>query len=124
MSSVLALIAPQTAGDLAIYYLFWVLLYLAINVIWDIRTPHTEPFHIAHLGSKKTQTLFSAASFASSLLILVGLLDKDTMRVAGDTFVPIMLAGFSGVLFGVSEICPYKPSTKVFGPPAPGSHPL
>lgn len=102
-------VAPQTAADLPVFYLFWVLLYLTINIVWDVRTAQTPAFHLSHLGLK-TPVAFNAASFASSLLILIGLVDKDVMKVAGDTLLPIMLAGLSGIFFGLSEICPYKPN--------------
>lgn len=104
----MALLAPQTTGDLPIFYLFWVLLYLTINIVWDVRSGRTPTFHVSHL-SQKTPVAFNAASFASSLLLIVGLCDKDTMKVAGDTFVPILLAGLAGLFFALSEICPYKP---------------
>ena len=102
------MIAPASAQDLPVFYLFWVLLYLAINVIWDIRSSKTPEFHWAHF-SGKSPVAYSAASFASSLLLLVGLANPATMKVAGDTMVPVMLAGFSGIFFGLSEMCPYKP---------------
>ena len=110
------LLAPQNTGELPVFYLFWVVLYLAINIIWDIFSGRTPEFHLANLGQKSSVT-FNAASFASSLLLVVGLCDKDTMKVAGDTIVPILLAGLSGVMFALQEICPYKPQR--LGPPAP-----
>lgn len=109
-------IAPQNVQELPIFYLFWILTYLAVNIIWDIRSGRTPPFHVSHL-SGKTTVAFNAASFTSSLLIVVGLFDKETMKVAGDTMLPLVLAGLSGVFLSLSEICPYKPEK--FGPPTP-----
>lgn len=104
----LSLVAPNSTAEVAVFYLFWVLLYLAINIIWDIRSSKTPDFHFAHL-SKKTAVAFNAGSSASSMLLIAGLFNPPTMKVAGDTMVPIMLAGLSGVLFGLSELCPHKP---------------
>ena len=103
-----SIIAPQTVQEPPIFYLFWILAYLTVNIVWDIRSGRTPPFHVAHM-SAKTTVAFHDASFTSSLLIVVGLLDKDTMKVAGDTMLPLVLAGLSGVFFSVSEICPYRP---------------
>lgn len=101
-------LAPATQHDLPIFYLFWVLLYLSVNVIWDIRSQRTPDFHVS-LFAQKTPVAFNAASFASSLLLLIGLVSPPTMKLAGDTMLPIMMAGLSGVFFGIAEVCPYKP---------------
>lgn len=85
------------------------LLYGGINLLWDIRTTKTPPFHITKI-SGKVGVLHNAATFASSLLVMVGLFDERVRQLAGDTVVPLLLAGFSGLLVTLSEICPYKPS--------------
>lgn len=102
------ILTPHSAAELPVFYLFWVLLYLAINIIWDIRSLRTPEFHMSMLGNKTT-VAFNAASFASSLLLVVGMADPKTLKAAGDTMLPILLAGSSGVLFGLAEVCPYKP---------------
>lgn len=105
-------IAPQTAAELPVFYLVWVLAYLIINVVWDIFSGRTPEFHISNMG-QKTPTAANAASFASSLLLIIGLVDKDTMKVAGDTLIPILLSGLSGMFFAIQDICPYKPEKVV-----------
>lgn len=115
----MSIIAPQTPGEVPVFYLFWVALFCAINIIWDVRSGRTPAFHIGNLG-QKTPVAFSAASFVSSLLLLIGLLDKATMKVAGDTYVPILLAGMEGSLIALQDLRPYKPPVPpVAGPPAP-----
>lgn len=84
------------------------LLYGGINVSWDIRTTKTPPFHITKMGAK-VGVLHNAATFASSLLVVVGLFNEHVRQIAGDTVVPLLLAGGSGLLVTLSEICPYKP---------------
>lgn len=99
--------APQNIQQLPVFYLFWILVYLTVNVVWDIRSSRTPPFHIAQL-SAKTTVAFNAASFTSSLLIVMGLFDKKVMQLAGDTMLPLVLAALSGILFSLAELCPYK----------------
>lgn len=43
-----------------------------------------------------------------------------TMKMAGDTYVPILLAGMAGSFIALQDLRPYKPSAPpVAGPPAP-----
>lgn len=104
--------APETIRQLPIYYLFWIILYLTINIIWDIRSTRTPKFHFGHLGSK-VGALYNAAAFASSLLLFVSLLDDATRKLAGDTVAPIVLAALSGLLVALAELCPYKVDREV-----------
>ena len=65
--------------------------------------------------SKFFKTLLAAAVVAGTFsqgavaAEVAGVKYDDTMKVAGDTMLPLVLAGLSGVFFSVSEICPYKP---------------
>jgi hypothetical protein len=44
-----------------------------------------------------------------SLLLLLSLFSSDTAKIVGDTMVPIILAGFAGVLHSIGDLCPYSP---------------
>ncbi|MGX1321800.1 hypothetical protein AB7M17_005253 [Bradyrhizobium sp. USDA 377] len=98
---------PSNSSELAAYYLFWISLYLIVNVIWDVKTKRTPAFHLDRF-KEKGDVLFSASSFCSSLLILVGLLSPTVRQLGKDTIVPLALAGFSGLIRAVPAICPYK----------------
>jgi hypothetical protein len=43
---------PSDQGQLAVCFLFWVGLFLVVNVGWDIGTPKTPKFHIARMKDK------------------------------------------------------------------------
>lgn len=103
-----ALVQPASTDQLTTFYFFWVTAYAATNILWDIRTDRTPGFHVSDLGGK-VGVLFNAATFASSLLVLLSVFDADVRKIAGDAVVPLLIAGFSGVFVALGEICPYKP---------------
>lgn len=100
-------LAPSNSADLATYYLFWISLFLGINVLWDVFTSRTPSFHMERL-TEKGDVLFSAASFCSSLLIITGFISPHVQQLSRDTMVPLILAGFSGIIKTLPAICPYK----------------
>lgn len=100
-------LTPSNSAELGIYYLFWISLFLGINVIWDVCTSRTPSFHLERL-TEKGDVLFSAASFCSSLLIITSFLSTNVQQLSRDTMVPLILAGFSGILKAFPAICPYK----------------
>lgn len=101
------MIVPADKAGLAVYYLFWILLYAAIALAADFRSPNTPSFRLGDLRHKHG-TLYNAASFASSLLILSGMFSASVRTVAGDTIVPLLLAGMSGMFMAVSDLDPRK----------------
>ncbi len=102
---------PPDSQHVVIYYLFWLVLFLSINVFWDIRTQKTPPFHLDHL-KEKVPVLYDAATFCSSLLIITGMASHSVQALARDTTLPLLLAGFSGLLRSLPVLCPYKPEKK------------
>jgi hypothetical protein len=101
------LIFPLRSGAIAEFYALWITLFLAINIFWDIFSKRTEAFHPGHL-SEKVDTLFSATTFASSLFLLLTLFHADELKFSGGEKVPLIIAGFSGVLVSVKYLCPYE----------------
>lgn len=97
---------PHTKGELVKFYFLWITVYMAIHMIWDAVTRHTPPFHFGSMGGK-ISTLFGASTLASSILLLTGLVDGITEKMIGDTVLPLLLAGMSGMLVGLSGLCPY-----------------
>ena len=100
-------LTPANPADLAVFYLFWISLFLGVNVAWDIATSRTPEFHLDRL-KEKGDVLFSAASFCSSLLIIVSFLSMSVQQLSRDTMIPLILAGFSGLIRAFPAICPYK----------------
>jgi hypothetical protein len=99
---------PIDNSQLGIFYFFWIVLYVGINFFWDWRSPHTPPFHIAHVG-EKLSVLYNASTLASSILLISSVFNKEVQKVAGDAVAPIVLASMSGFLVGLSGLSPYKP---------------
>lgn len=98
--------APQTAGDVGIFYFLWITLFLVINIVWDIVSTNTGSFHIVNLRDKLA-TLHSATFFCSSLLMLMAVWEPNVWLLAKETYVPIILAGASGILSSLPYLCPY-----------------
>ena len=98
--------APAAPEHIGVFYLFWMSLFISINIIWDIRSKYTESFHISKM-SNKTAVVYNAATFCSSFLLLLAVFQPPARVLAGDVFVPLALAGFSGVTQSIGAICPY-----------------
>ena len=93
---------------MSVYYLIWISIFFCINTIWDIITSKTPKFHIANMKDRM-DVLYGASTFCSSLLILMGLVSPTVRQLSKDTIVPLILAGFAGILRGIPALCPYKP---------------
>jgi hypothetical protein len=106
------LFTPANVGELPQFYLFWILAYCGINILWDIRTTKTPAFHVTRLNGK-VSVLHNAATFTSSFMIIVGMFDPNVGKLAGETMIPLLLAGLSGIIVTIGEICPYKPSREI-----------
>jgi hypothetical protein len=98
---------PSDVGEMAGFYFVWMAFFLVVNVIWDIRTQRTPPFHMDRF-KEKYDVVYNAATFCSGLLILVGLVSPTVRQLAKDTTVPLILAGFASLLRALPAICPYK----------------
>lgn len=59
--------------------------------------------------SRKLSVVYNAATFTGSLLVIISTFSPAVRKVAGDTVIPLLLAGFAGIIVALSEICPYKP---------------
>lgn len=84
---------------------------MIVNVIWDIKTDRTPPFHLDRF-KEKYDVVYNAATFCSGLLLLVGLVSPTVQALAKDTTVPLILAGSTSLLRAVPALCPYKSDEK------------
>lgn len=91
---------------MTVYYLFWIVLYFTVHIFWDWRSKQTPDFHIRRLD-QKMNVLYSAATLASSLLVLLSILIEDVRNLVLDVSLPLVLAGLSGVLVSLPTLCPY-----------------
>ena len=108
------LLFPQSPEELTRFYLVWVSGFFLIHPVWDICSKKTPRFHITRLQGK-VHTLFAAATAASSVVLLAGLIDSTTGQVAGVSPVPIILAGGAGILNSISALCPYPVELTAIG---------
>lgn len=102
------LVAPADRSSAGVFFAFWGGLYVAINLVWDVLTPQTPPFHLSDLDTK-VGTLWNGATFASSIMVVSSAFSPETREFAGDHVVPLLLAGTAGLFVTLSAICPYKP---------------
>ena len=100
------LFTPSGSADLAEFYFAWVCIFLFINIVWDVGTDRTEKFQILKLR-EKTEVLHTAASFSSSLLLIIAVFDPVLWDLAKETYIPVLIAGASGILNTIPSLCPY-----------------
>jgi len=92
---------------MTVFYLFWIGLFVTCNVTWDILSKKTPKFHITML-KHKVDILHHAATFCSSLLVVVSVVDEQVKHVATESVIPLIIAGFAGMFGAIPAICPYK----------------
>jgi hypothetical protein len=100
-------LAPSDVTELMYFYLFWVVLFLFINIVWDIYSSKTPKFHFTEIADKVT-LLHPASFLCSSILIIVACIDPTVWKLAEEIKVPILLTGISGILTSAAACCPYK----------------
>lgn len=100
---------PGTTAQVTVYYLIWMGAFIFINTIWDICTKKTDPFHLAKMKDK-TNVVYNASTFCSSLLIITAFLSPTVQQIAKDTTLPLLIAGVSGLLRSIPALCPYDPT--------------
>jgi hypothetical protein len=102
---------PSSAEELVAFYVGWISLFIGINLLWDVLSPRTPVFHL-HNVRDKTGTLYAASTFSTSLLLLISPFDSEVKDLVGDTTLPIILAGMTGLFHSIGEICPYGPGAR------------
>ena len=98
---------PTDITSLTICYLAWITCFVTVNIVWDVYSDRTPPFHISHLRDK-VSVLHSAAAFSSSLLIIISLVNPAVDKIARDTIVPLVLAALAGMFMTLPAVCPYS----------------
>lgn len=99
--------SPAEVSQVGIFYLFWMSLFVGINIIWDILSKKTGPFHPKKLKDK-TSMAFAASTFCSSLIILLSIFQPSVAKAVGDAVAPLVLVGVIGLLNALGEICPHN----------------
>lgn len=93
---------PKTKEQLSAWVLVLSILYLAlvyIRAFWvhkSLRRP----------GKRVNQIIFDATTFAFSILIMVGLVDKDVLDVIGDTSLFLLVGACGGLLYSLHALFP------------------
>jgi hypothetical protein len=104
-------VQPSSSRQLFIFYVAWLSVFLGINLLWDVLSPLTPVFHL-HRIRDKVGTLYAASTFCSSLLLLISLFDSGVAKVAGETLLPMIQAGMTGLLHSIGEICPHESTAR------------
>jgi hypothetical protein len=89
-------IAPSNGTELTIYYLIWIVAYLLINIIWDIKTDKTPKFFISGISNKQN-LLHQAASLPSNILIIVACINPIVWELAKEIKLPLLISGISAL---------------------------
>lgn len=111
-----AAVTPQTAEQLVQAYLLWFVVFLLVNVVWDIFTPHTPKFHI-HRLKDKVGVVVGSTSFCSSVLIIGATFNDATRDLVGNTPATLVIAAGAGFLMSIAYLCPYEQVPASVAPP-------
>jgi hypothetical protein len=85
---------PHTPHDVNIWILVLALLYLIVAVGISFKT-----------GKRRGgQTIFEAAAFASSILLLAEVIDEETRRALGDQTQYLIIAGLAGAFYAIQAL--------------------
>lgn len=101
------LFAPRIKSDLPIYYLIWIGLFVMTNILWDVGTHRTKRFHLIDV-SKKLGIVHQGSFFCSSLLLIIAAFNHGVWQMTEESYIPILIAGISGILASIPALCPYK----------------
>lgn len=112
MPVITAAFVPQTSEQLLQSYLIWFVVFVLVNVVWDIFTPKTPPFHVSRLKDKLIVAVGST-SFCSGLLIFSSAFNSGTNAVVGSTPATLVIAAAAGILLSISYICPYEADVRM-----------
>lgn len=96
---------PASVAELTHFYLLWMLLFLGVHVVWDWLSASTPALSLVRIAGKNSQ-LYAASTFASSFVLVLGLIDQKTSEVVGASPIPIILAGLSGLLNSFGSLVP------------------
>jgi hypothetical protein len=107
------ILIPSNASQLCVCYLIWTLLFVGVNIIWDIRSNFTPKFHFLSIQSKSS-LLHPAAAMCSCVLVIAALINDSIKDISAETAIPIVLSSLSGIFQAIGSLCPYK-----LPPPAP-----
>lgn len=99
--------APSTTDQIPTFYCVWMLIYIAVHIVWDARSERTPSFNVVRLAQRH-HLIYSGATFASSLLIVLGVLTNSVRELISDTALPLLIAGGSGILSSISAAAPYR----------------
>jgi hypothetical protein len=104
-------IIPSKPSDLASFYLAWILTFVVVNILWDIKSSKTGTFHILDLKNKG-EILHPATAFCSSLILLLSVVNPRLWEISKETYLPVIIAGASGIFNTIPSLCPYRSKTE------------
>ncbi len=102
------LLWPEGGETLTTFYFCWMLIFLIVHFVWDWRSSKTPVFCVDRLKDRGVQTVYNASTFATSLLLLLALIHNSVVELLGDTSIPLLIAGFSGIIQSAIAIVPPK----------------
>lgn len=105
---------PTTPDELTKYYLVWILLLMALHIIYDWLHPRTPDLTASRLTNKINE-IFSASSAANSLLLCLILLNgfKTHPLFSSDAIqLPLILSGLVGFVVGLKGLIPTETSNR------------
>jgi hypothetical protein len=98
---------PKSIEEMKFFYLVVIVLYTGLNLVLDGLSKDTPPMTADRLRAK-IFVLYDATSLASSALVLASIFDSNLAKLLGEFWVPLMLAGASGLIVGISGLFPRR----------------
>ena len=99
------ILKPHSAIDVGRFYFFWITLYLLVHLAWDVFSKHTT-FFFGKLKNKVSE-IFNAVTFASSLYLILIVLEGRHGSLGDDAIIPLIYSGLIGFLNALGAIVPY-----------------
>ena len=108
MENMKFLFYPDGKEAITKFYFVYMSIYLLIHFLWDWLSPQTPAFSAERFSARGLPMVFNAATFATSLLLLLALWHNTLASLLGDTTLPLIVAGFSGMIQSFSALVPPK----------------
>ncbi len=88
--------APETTAGVRPWFIVMSVIYLLVRKSLALPRGHAAPTDMARLSD--------AATFAGSVLLLVGIVDAGTLRAIGDATAFLIIAGVGGVFYSGEQL--------------------
>lgn len=104
----LSFLYPENVQELCKFYLFISLIFLIFHLVWEHLDKGAENFSLKRL-SQKMDIIYAAATFATSVFLVIIILDLDNPLKTDDIMaLPFTLASLTGLCSSLGALQPQR----------------